>query len=35
VKGKEELKVEVYDKDDFGTDDLLGFFKVNLDELRD
>jgi hypothetical protein len=26
VRGKEELKVEIFDKDDFGTDELLGFF---------
>ena len=33
--GKEVMKVEVFDKDDFGRDDFLGSFSFNLDKYRD
>lgn len=33
--GKEILNVEVYDKDDFGSDDFEGWFALSLDELKD
>ena len=34
--GREELKVEVYDKDEFGTDEYLGgYIFSNLEEYKD
>jgi phosphatidylserine decarboxylase len=34
--GREELKVEVYDKDEFGSDDYLGGYLIpNLEEYKD
>jgi Ca2+-dependent lipid-binding protein len=28
ISGREQLKIEVFDKDEFGTDDHLGFFLI-------
>ena len=33
--GREELRVDVYDKDDFGSDDFEGWFSISLDNLKD
>ena len=33
--GREVLEIEVYDKDDFGTDDFEGKCEISLEGLKD
>ena len=35
VKGNEILRVEIYDKDDFGKDELEGQIELSLDAFKD
>lgn len=35
ITGQEEMRIEVYDKDDFGSDDYEGSKTIKMDKYRD